>query len=138
LEALRLATLNERPGLINVAGDGILLLSQAIRRAGRPSVPIPPLLVSGVGRAFIRAGLADFSPEQVRFLTFGRGVDTRRMREVLHFEPRFTTSTAFADFVEARGLNRWVTPQRVAAVESGLLSVLGARPAESNREVRHA
>jgi UDP-glucose 4-epimerase len=142
LEAIRLATVNERPGLINVAGDGILLLSQAIRRAGRPSIPIPPPLVSLAGRAFIRAGLADFSPEQVRFLTFGRGIDTRRMREVLELEPRFTTAQAFDDFVAARNLNRWATPERVAAVESGLLSMMGTqRPAPQMRddsEARHA
>jgi UDP-glucose 4-epimerase len=136
LEALRLAAVNERPGLINVAGDGILLLSQAIRRAGRMAVPIPPPLVGAVGRAFIGAGLADFSPEQVRFLTYGRGMDTTRMREVLQFEPRFTTSAAFDDFVAGRNLNRIATPQRVAALEAGLLSVLGGpRPQE---EVRHA
>lgn len=136
LEALRIAAVNERPGLINVAGDGILLLSQAIRRAGRPSVPIPPPMVSFAGQAFIRAGLADFSPEQVRFLTYGRGMDTKRMRGVLKFEPKYTTSEAFDDFAAARNLNRIATPQRVAAVESGLLSMMGA--ARPEQEARHA
>lgn len=136
LAALHLATLSDASGLINIAGDGILLLSQAIRRAGRPSVPIPHPLVNVVGRAFIGAGLADFSPEQVRFLTFGRGMDTTRMRSVLKFEPKFTTVAAFDDFVASRNLNRFVTPERVAAVESGLLSVLGA--SSNLPEVRHA
>ena len=44
------------------------------------------------------ARLADFSPEQLSFLTYGRGVDTTRMREELGFEPAFTTAEAFADF----------------------------------------
>jgi UDP-glucose 4-epimerase len=136
LEALRLATVFERPGLINVAGDGVILLSQAIRRAGRPTVPIPPMMVSAVGRGFIRAGLADFSPEQVRFLTYGRGIDTQRMREVLQFEPTYSTMAAFDDFVAARGLNRIATPERLAALDSGLLSVIGAP--RSEQEVRHA
>ncbi len=136
LEALRLAAVHDRPGLVNVAGDGILLLSQAIRRAGRPSVPIPPHLVTMVGRAFIRAGLADFSPEQVRFLTFGRGMDTTRMRETLLFEPQYTTMAAFDDFVAARNLNRWATPGRIAAIETGLLSMIGAPQQE--QEARHA
>lgn len=136
LEALRIAVVQDRPGLINIAGDGMLLLSQAIRRAGRTSVPIPQLMVSVVGRAYIRAGLADFSPEQVRFLTFGRGIDTRRMRDVLQFNPRYTTGEAFNDFVAARNLNRWATPQRIAAVESGLLTLIGAPRPE--QEARHA
>lgn len=137
LEAIRLATVHERTGLINVAGDGIVLLSQAIRRAGRPSVPIAPPLVSLVGRAFIHAGLADFSPEQVRFLTYGRGMDTTRMRSILKFSPHYTSREAFDDFVAHR-LNRLTTPERVAAVETGLLSVLGASPAEDAKEANHA
>ena len=48
LEALRIAAVSDRPGLINVAGDGMLLLSQAIRRAGRSSVPHP--VAAGLGR----------------------------------------------------------------------------------------
>ncbi len=42
--------------------------------------------------------MADFSPEQLGLLTYGRGVDTTRMRQVLGFEPEFTTAEAFADF----------------------------------------
>ena len=136
LEALRIAAVQERPGLINVAGDGILLLSQAVRRAGRVTVPILPPMVSVVGRGFIRAGLADFSAEQVRFLTYGRGMDTSRMREVLQFEPTYSTVAAFDDFVASRNLNRWATPERIAALESGLLSVIGG--ARHEQEVRHA
>ena len=45
-----------------------------------------------------QARLSDFSPEQVGFLTYGRGVDTTRMRTELGFEPAFTTAEAFADF----------------------------------------
>jgi UDP-glucose 4-epimerase len=35
-EVLRIATTEDRPGIYNVGGAGVLLLSQAIRRAGRP------------------------------------------------------------------------------------------------------
>ncbi len=52
------------------------------------------------------ARLADFSPEQIGFLTFGRGVDTTRMRSELGFHPRFTTEQAFADFGVSLGASR--------------------------------
>ena len=42
--------------------------------------------------------VSDFSPEQLGFLTYGRGVDTTRMRTQLGFEPTYTTAEAFADF----------------------------------------
>src|SRR5690606_31277374 len=35
---LRLAVLKDRPGTFNLAGDGVVLLSQAARRLGRPVI----------------------------------------------------------------------------------------------------
>jgi UDP-glucose 4-epimerase len=98
LAALRHACVSDVHGTFNVAGDGTMVLSQALRRLGRPSVPMPPVGLSSVGLLTRRARVADFNPEQISFLTFGRGVDTRRMRSVLGFEPRHTTESAFADF----------------------------------------
>ena len=89
LRAIHEAAVVDKPGLFNVAGDGIIPLSQAIRLAGRLPFPLLPPLVSVAGRAMISTGLADFSPEQVRFLTFGRGVDTTRMRDVLRVPLRY-------------------------------------------------
>ena len=124
LRAIHEAAAEDKPGLYNVAGDGILLLSQAIRLAGRAPFPLLPPLIGLAGRAMISTGLADFSPEQVRFLTYGRGVDTTRMREVLGFEPEYTTQEAFESFVAARGLNRIVHPDRVRSAEQALSSVM--------------
>ncbi len=124
LRAIHDATIADKPGLFNVAGDGILLLSQAIRLAGRIPFPLLPPLVQLTGRAMIKTGLADFSPEQVRFLTYGRGIDTTRMREVLKFEPRYTAEEAFMTFVEAHGLNSLLSPQRASAAENALASLL--------------
>ena len=84
---LQHAVVNDVPGTFNVAGDGMLMLSQAIRRLQRPSIPLPRFAVGGVGSVLRSARLADFSPEQIAFLTYGRGVDTTRMRTELGFEP---------------------------------------------------
>jgi UDP-glucose 4-epimerase len=98
LRALQHAVVQDIPGTFNVAGDGILMLSQAVRRLQRTSVPMPGFAVGSVGSVLRSARVADFSPEQLGFLTYGRGVDTTRMREILGFEPEFTTAEAFADF----------------------------------------
>ncbi|MDQ6641192.1 MAG: NAD-dependent epimerase/dehydratase family protein [Actinomycetota bacterium] len=98
LGSLQHATLNPVHGTFNVAGDGLLMLSQAIRRLGRPTIKLPTFAVSSFGSAIRQARLADFSPEQVAFLSFGRGVDTTRMRKVLGYAPRYSTPAAFADF----------------------------------------
>jgi len=95
---LQHSVVSDAAGTFNVAGDGILMLSQAIRRLQRPWIPLPGFAVGGVGSGLRSARVADFSPEQIAFLTYGRGVDTTRMRAELGFEPAYTTAEAFADF----------------------------------------
>ena len=127
IEVLRRAVVEDHRGTFNVAGAGVLLVSQAIRRAGRPSVQIPSPAVSMVGSVFRRAGLVDFSPEQMQFLQFGRGVDVTRLHEDFGFTPQYTTAQAFDDYVDGRGLTRYIDPARVAKVEQGLLAQLERR-----------
>jgi UDP-glucose 4-epimerase len=127
VEVLRRAVVEDRRGTFNVAGSGVLLVSQAIRRAGRLSLQVPSPAVTGVGSLFRRAGLVDFSPEQMEFLMYGRGVDTTRLHEDFGFTPAYTTAEAFDDFVRGRGLRRYVDPDRVAGVERGLLESLERR-----------
>ncbi|HEY5247687.1 MAG TPA: NAD-dependent epimerase/dehydratase family protein [Dermatophilaceae bacterium] len=103
LRGLLLATVGPPVGIVNVAGDGVITVRQAARLAGRTVVPVP-LSASGLLARFVkRAGLADFSPDQMQYLAWGRGMDTTRMREVLGLEPEFTTRSAFEDFVSHLG-----------------------------------
>ncbi len=134
LEALRRCSLEDRTGTYNVAGDGVLLLSQAVRRAGRVAVPVPAPAVSLVGQTVRRAGIVDFSPEQLKFLRYGRVVDTTRMREELKFSPRYTSVEAFDEFVAARGLRRMITPERLSAIERRVMTTLGAPEAAEGVE----
>ena len=110
-------------GTFNVAGDGIITLAQAVRRLGRPSLPLPGFAVPSFGSAIRQTRRADFSPEQVAFLTFGRGLDTTRMRSMLGFEPSFTTAGAFDDFAASVGPGMF-GPERVRATESALVEAL--------------
>ncbi|WP_110180457.1 NAD-dependent epimerase/dehydratase family protein [Nocardioides solisilvae] len=97
------ATTHDVEGTFNVAGDGVLMLTQAVRRLGKVGLPLPALALGRVESMLRSARLADFSPEQRNLLTYGRGVDTTRMREVLGFTPRYTTAEAFADFCRSLG-----------------------------------
>ena len=53
-------TLNS--GTFNIAGDGVLLLSQCSRRLGRPTVPLLLPAVTWAGSALRTLGMTDFSP----------------------------------------------------------------------------
>jgi UDP-glucose 4-epimerase len=119
-DALRHAVVADVAGTFNVAGDGVLMLSQAIRRLQRPWVPMLAAVVGRVGSVLRSARVADFSPEQIGFLTYGRGVDTKAMRSVLGFQPRFTSEEAFADF----GALLPVTGGRTDRVLGGLTRAL--------------
>ena len=123
LAVLERATSENLPGVVNVAADGVLLLSQAIRRAGRVPLPVPTFAVGAVGRLFRSARLVDFSPEQMRLLNFGRVVDNARLRQQFGFEPRWTTTQAFDDYVRGRALRPVLDPDRLAGIERGVLSV---------------
>jgi UDP-glucose 4-epimerase len=127
LAALLAATVHQAGvGLVNVAGDGVLTLGQAARMAGRPTVPIPGPATAWVGQVVRRSGLADFSPDQLQHLAFGRVLDTTRMRQVFRFEPRWSTRSAFGAFVAAgRG--------PVPALLPGLVQALGAAQSWTQR-----
>jgi UDP-glucose 4-epimerase len=124
MAALRIATLEDRPGTYNVAGDGILMLSQAARRAGRPVLPLPGPITTTFGGLMRRARIADFSPEQILFLTYGRGVDTTRMREGLGFEPKHTTIHAFDSFADTRCRDGLFDRDRVSSIERMLVGAI--------------
>ncbi len=96
--ALLRAATGDCTGVVNLAGDGVITVLQAAALLRRPLLPVPRSASGSVGTLTRRLGLADFSPDQVSFLAFGRGMDTRAMRERLGFEPRYTTRQAFEDF----------------------------------------
>ncbi|WP_299446566.1 NAD-dependent epimerase/dehydratase family protein [uncultured Phycicoccus sp.] len=98
IDALVLGGSGSATGVVNVAGDGVVTVYQAVALAGRAVLPIPLQSAGFVGGVARRVGLADFSPDQMSFLAFGRGLDTTRMRTELGFEPRFTSLEAFGDF----------------------------------------
>jgi UDP-glucose 4-epimerase len=113
LEILAQAVVHDRPGTFNAAGDGIVLLSQAARRLGRPTLPLPPIGFASAARRFIRAMGSDIPPDLHRLLTYGRVVDTSALRDIFGYELTQTSEQTFDDF------RRSLRP--------GILSSLGGR-----------
>jgi UDP-glucose 4-epimerase len=122
LAVLERGASEDLPGVFNVAANGVLLLSQAIRRAGRVPVAVPSFAVEPLGRVFRGARIVDFSPEQMQLHNFGRVVDNSRLRRQFGFAPRWTTTQAFDDYVRGRALRPVIDPARLARLERGVLS----------------
>jgi UDP-glucose 4-epimerase len=120
VDVLRHATHTEVAGTFNVAGDGVVTLSQAVRRLQRASVALPSFAVAGVGSALRSARITDLSPELLALITYGRGVDTTRMRTELGFEPAYSTAAALADFAAPLAPTGGHADRVLARVAAGL------------------
>ncbi len=64
------------------------------------------------------------SADDVDYLTFGRGLDTHRMRRELEFEPAYTTSQTLDDFARAVPVGL-LADHPVELVERALVTMLG-------------
>lgn len=96
------SALREVRGIFNVAADGVVYLSQAVRLLGKPSLPLALPLGRLAGGVLRRAGIVDFPLEQLTLLLYGRVVSTRRAKEAFGFAPRFTTKACVKDFKDHR------------------------------------
>lgn len=120
LEVLHRSVVWEHPGTYNVAGSGVLALSQAIRRAGRVAVPVLEPGLSGAAALARTLGFGRYGLDQVDLFVHGRVVDTSRLQREYGFTPR-STAAAFDDFIRAHRNGIVVTRERLAAAEQLVL-----------------
>ncbi|PPK69402.1 NAD-dependent epimerase/dehydratase family protein [Actinokineospora auranticolor] len=121
LAVLERAATRTAPGVFNAGADGVLMLSQAIRRAGRLAFPVPRAAIPTAGRFLRGARLVDFSEDHLRYLNHGRVLDTTRLRAEFGFTPRWTTRQAFDDYVHGSGLRPVISPGLIGGLERGLV-----------------
>jgi UDP-glucose 4-epimerase len=124
LELLVRAVVGNHRGTYNVAGEGVLTLSQAVRRAGRVAVPVIEPGLGALAAVARSLRLGQFSHDQLDLFVHGRVVDTRALVEEFGYRPRSTTE-AFEDFVRGRGLHQpgfaALRPEVVTAMETTIL-----------------
>jgi UDP-glucose 4-epimerase len=77
VHALEHAALDSIPGVYNVAGDGVLALSEVIGLLGKRPLPVLPPLGTGTLLAPLRRLGFRIPDEILNLLRFGRGVDNR-------------------------------------------------------------
>ena len=121
---LRTAVIDEKPGIFNVAGPGVVYLSQAIRMAGRVPLFIPAPFVNLAAAAIRRSRRVEFSPEQLAFLQFGRVGDITRLRTEFGYQPRWSTRAAFTDFVASRPRRGVIDPDLIRRAEHAISGAL--------------
>lgn len=99
-DALAYATINDVPGVFNVAGEGVLPWSEVARICGKRMMPLPPV-GSWMAAAPLRLlRITDLPPELLALLRYGRGVDTSRWRQA-GYRFHHTTAGTVNAFAEA-------------------------------------
>jgi UDP-glucose 4-epimerase len=77
VHALEHAVKHRVPGTYNVAGDGVLALSEVAGLLGKTYAPLLPPWGTGIATAVIRRLGIEIPPEALEQMRFGRGVDNR-------------------------------------------------------------
>jgi UDP-glucose 4-epimerase len=131
VEVLRRATIQDCRGIFNVAADGVVFLSKAIRMLGRVQLPVLSPAVQPVAVMLRRLGLVDFPLDQLKLIAFGRVLDTRRIKAALGWSPRYTTESTLKDFRDHRERDYRIELRPRPAWEAELLVYLNRR---KNRE----
>ena len=115
VHALEHAALNSLPGVFNVAGDGVLALSEVIGLLGKRAAPILPPWGGGLVAMPLRSLGVRIPDEMRNQMRFGRGLDNRRFK-ASGFEYGFTTRESVIALAEhlrlhpiLRGIDREYT-----------------------------
>ncbi|HEV8419915.1 MAG TPA: NAD-dependent epimerase/dehydratase family protein [Actinomycetota bacterium] len=124
VEVLYRATRDDHPGMFNVAADGVLLLSQAVRICGKPSLPVPVPIATPLTTAMRRLGLIDFPADQLQFLVYGRVADNQRLKTEFGLSPTLTTRQALEEFMTGQRLRRLFTRERAERWERDVYEFL--------------
>ncbi len=124
--AIEAAVRSPARGAVNVGPSGSISLSRALRLLGRPALPVPhPLFGPAMERLNRRLGAGGLLGDGVRMLRYGRGVDNRRLREEVGYEPRYDAAGAVADLA-AKIAGRRLAPRIDLGAIAGRVS--GQRP----------
>lgn len=108
------------PGVYNVAGPGVIYLSQAARMTGRPTVSIPARLTGPLSNVLRPFSGVDFTSEQLPLLQFGRVGAITRLRNEFDFEPRYSTRAALQQFIDSGRVTPVIDRTRLVGLEARL------------------
>jgi UDP-glucose 4-epimerase len=99
VHALEHAAKASHAGVFNVAGDGVLALSEVAGLLGKRYAPLLPPWGTGLAAGALRRFGLRIPPEMLNQLRFGRGVDNRRYKAA-GFSYQYTSRETVLQFAE--------------------------------------
>jgi UDP-glucose 4-epimerase len=113
VSVLERAVLEQHPGVFNVAGGGVVALSQAVSIVGKPGLPLLPFVGTELAVSLLnRLVPIGFPPHLVRLLQYGRVVDTTALCSEFGEVMRHATPAAVAAHARGRRVRGVVAAQR--------------------------
>ena len=113
--ALEFVAVGDIAGIFNVAGDGVLALSEVISLLGKRPAPILPPYATGAAAAALSALGLPIPAEMRNQLRFGRGLDNRLLK-AKGYEYRYSSAQAVLSLAEEQIL---APISRAAELRSG-------------------
>jgi len=92
---LRRGLEEDRGGIYNLAGDGVLTLREIAGRLGKRYVAPPAAAIRGVLRLLHPLGLVPYGPEQVDFLRYRPVLSNAKLKSEFGYTPQLTSAEAF-------------------------------------------
>jgi UDP-glucose 4-epimerase len=89
--ALILALENPVPGIFNVAGEGVIALSHAIRHAQALAVPVPPVITASLVRLLAEVSRIPFPPYLLEFFKYPTILSDDLFRKTFGYQPKVKT-----------------------------------------------
>jgi UDP-glucose 4-epimerase len=111
--ALVFSTLNDVPGVFNVAGDGSLPWSEVCAIVGRRRIPLPPLFTQWAAEPLRIARIIDLPPEVLGLLRYGRALDNSPFKQT-GFKYEYSTAGTVDAFARSLRLESAVGSNRPA------------------------
>ena len=127
VEALYRSMFDECRGIFNVAADGIIYLSKAVRLLGKPQLPLLLPAAELTAQALRQFRLVDFPTDQLKLIVYGRVVSTDRAKEAFGFAPKYTSEETLVDFRDNRQLEADPEPANRPSWERELFEYLKQR-----------
>jgi UDP-glucose 4-epimerase len=128
VHALEHAVKHRVPGTYNVAGDGVLALSEVAGLLGKPYAPVLSPWGTGIAAAIARRIGVEIPPEALEQMRFGRGVDNRRLKRA-GFKYRYTSAGAVESFAQASRLNTTIGDEQAYKYERDVENFFRHSPA---------
>lgn len=95
------ATTSAPPGAYNIAGDGLISLSDVARELGARGVPVPKVAATAASEVIARL---PFVPSALEWLHVGRTsvvMDTSRAKTELGWRPKYTAAQTLSEMAES-------------------------------------